>query len=86
MTPELSPTPRLLREREVAELFALTERTIRRLRTQGEIPYVRIGGSVRYRVEDIERLINPPTDAEPPEGAARAQDVDQVDAGRDVGS
>lgn len=48
----------LLDERTVARILCLSVQTLRNDRaTRRRIPYVKIGKSVRYRPEDIERLI-----------------------------
>lgn len=51
-----SPTG-LLRMDEVVDLLALSESKVRRLTGDGSLPTVRIGGSVRFRPEDVERLV-----------------------------
>jgi excisionase family DNA binding protein len=52
------PIPRLLSAVEVAELLTVSVSTVWRLRSQGVLPdAVRIGGSVRWRLRDIERYI-----------------------------
>ena len=49
----------LLRARELAVLFGVRERTIYRWRREGKIPPpIRIGGSTRWRRDDIERFFN----------------------------
>jgi excisionase family DNA binding protein len=54
-------TERLLTEREVADYLALSPRTVRRLRTAGELPCVllrsRSRPTVRYRPEDLSRWV-----------------------------
>jgi excisionase family DNA binding protein len=58
---------RLFRVKEVAELAAISERSVYRLAELGELPCVRIGRSVRFRQPDVERLIGAPiTEEEPP--------------------
>lgn len=47
----------LLRLRDVAELLALSEPTVRRLAKNGALPSVRIGAAIRYRQSDVRRLI-----------------------------
>jgi excisionase family DNA binding protein len=47
----------LLREREVAAMLCVTTRTCAEWRAQGKIPYLKIGGTVRFRRESIEKLI-----------------------------
>lgn len=45
----------LLTEQELADLLKVAHGTLRNWRTSGgeHIPYVRVGGSVRYRMEDV---------------------------------
>ena len=47
--------PRLLiRERELAERWRISRRTLQRWRAEGAGPaYIQIGGAVRYRLEDV---------------------------------
>lgn len=47
----------LLTDREVAELLGVSRTTVRRLRYDGELPYVRIAGVVRMRPEDVARYV-----------------------------
>jgi len=51
-------TPQLLREREAANLLAISPRKLWELRERGEIPHVRLGRAVRYDVADLQRWIN----------------------------
>lgn len=44
---------------ELADLFVMTEGHIRNLIQKGEIPSVKIFGSVRIKTEDVEKLIQP---------------------------
>ena len=53
----MTGTPRLLTTAEVMEIFGVTDRTLRRWRRQGLLPCIKLGGSVRYRLADIDRLI-----------------------------
>jgi predicted DNA-binding transcriptional regulator AlpA len=49
---------RLLNQTEAAELLRLSQRTLERLRCVGGGPrFVRLRGSVRYRIMDIEEWI-----------------------------
>ena len=49
---------RLLNTAEAAEIFCLSPRTMERLRTIGTGPrFIRLRGSVRYRVEELQRWI-----------------------------
>jgi len=49
----------LLTQREAASVLRLSERTLERWRVSGKVnlPYVKLGNSVRYRLEAVERLI-----------------------------
>ena len=47
----------LLTTAEAAERLSLSERTVRREIDAGRLPAVRIGRTVRLRLEDIEKLI-----------------------------
>jgi excisionase family DNA binding protein len=48
----------LMSAREVAEVLGVHWRTVMRWGDAGVIPAVRIGGVVRYRAADIERLLD----------------------------
>ena len=48
---------RLLTVREVAALFQVSEKTIRRLIAVGDLPVVRLGRSVRIHTEVIEKIM-----------------------------
>jgi excisionase family DNA binding protein len=48
---------RLLKVGEVAENLALSVATVRRLVRSGQLASIRIGGSVRFRLEDVSGLI-----------------------------
>jgi excisionase family DNA binding protein len=55
----------LLRSQEVAEVFDVTERTVINWAAAGKLPSLRtIGGHLRFRREDVLRLLAPP--ANPP--------------------
>ncbi|MEN6335678.1 MAG: helix-turn-helix domain-containing protein [Phycisphaerales bacterium] len=50
---------RLIGQRQVEQMLAVSPRTVSRLRTMGEIPApVSLGGSVRWRLADIIEFIN----------------------------
>ncbi len=49
---------RLLRYREVAQLCAVSLMTVRRWAAAGRLPKVVIGGTVRFRADDVEALIS----------------------------
>jgi len=43
----------LLRDRDVAELFNASLRTVIDWRNAGKLPFIRIGRSIRYRPESV---------------------------------
>jgi len=47
----------LIKAREVAPLLRLSESTIYKLVARGEIPGVKIGGSWRFALQEIEKMI-----------------------------
>ena len=47
----------LLRPREAAKILDINPSTLWRLQTAGEIPYIRIGNSVKYRPSDLQAFI-----------------------------
>jgi excisionase family DNA binding protein len=51
------PTPRLLTATDVAKELQVTRSTAYRLIAEGEVPSVRIGGSVRVPSEALDSLI-----------------------------
>ena len=53
MAAQLSGLPTLYSEQEVAVYLGCSVRTLRDKRRREELSYVRVGGKVRYRVEDI---------------------------------
>ena len=46
-------------EREVADIFGVTPRTVRRWAFAGELPAVRVGGITRYRAVDVDTILAP---------------------------
>ncbi len=58
-SPTVAPPARqpLLTRRQVAEVLAVELRHIDRLLVANELPVVRIGRSVRFKPEDVERFI-----------------------------
>lgn len=54
------PEKRLMDLHEVAEKLSLGESTLKRLLAEGSInlPKVRLGGAVRFRLADVERLVD----------------------------
>ena len=50
--------PRLIKATEVAELLGVSPRTLWRLLSEGGVPQpVRLGGSTRWRLSDVESWI-----------------------------
>lgn len=49
----------LLTEQELANFLKIAPGTLRHSRSSGKdyIPYVRVGGSIRYRVEDVNEYL-----------------------------
>lgn len=55
----VSDTPRYLNEVEVSKMTAIAVSTLRNQRFQGVgIPYIKIGRSVRYSLDDVVRYLN----------------------------
>jgi excisionase family DNA binding protein len=48
----------ILTVREVAEFLKVTERTIYRLATEGQIPSFKVGGSWRFQRSDLTQWMN----------------------------
>lgn len=49
---------RLLSDREVAKIIGRSRSTLQKARVLGTgLPFVRIGGAVRYRIEDVENFL-----------------------------
>ncbi len=54
-TPDNGDSPLLLDVKGVAQLLTVSERTVWRLREDGQLPAVKIRGAVRFRRGDVER-------------------------------
>lgn len=52
------PPQILMKPKEAAKFLAISEKTLWNLRKRGEIPYLKIGRSVRYPVDDLRRWIS----------------------------
>lgn len=50
--------PRLMTVREVADLLAVSETTVYRLKRCGQISFLKVGGGLRFRPEDVEAFQN----------------------------
>jgi excisionase family DNA binding protein len=57
----MAGTPEYLRAREVANLLNLSERTVRRWIADGTVPSAKIGGARLVIVDEIRRLLAPPS-------------------------
>lgn len=53
----LNPANPMLTTDEVAEMLAISTKTVRRLVDAGDIPAFKVGNSIRYRVGDIENAL-----------------------------
>lgn len=49
--------PLLIDEREAARLLGCCQRTVWAIRQAGDIPHIRLRGSVRYALSDLEKYI-----------------------------
>lgn len=49
----------LLTTEEVASKLHLSNNTIRKMVKEGRLPVIKIGGAVRYALEDVEMLLAP---------------------------
>lgn len=53
MSADSEPTPELLTIAEVAKLFRTSKSSVRRLQQQRSIPFLKIGGAVRFATSDL---------------------------------
>ena len=53
-----TPYQLLLTPRETAKALSISERTLSTLTKDGTIPSIKLGGSRRYRVSDIEAMLD----------------------------
>ena len=58
-------TTPLMTEREVADLFRVHTRTVRRWSVAGKLDAIRVGGVTRYSADEIADLITPHNDERP---------------------
>lgn len=57
MNQENQVNPLLVKPKQAALVLAISERTLWQLTQDGEIPAIKLGGSVRYSVDDLKRSI-----------------------------
>ena len=57
LRPDPRPQKRLLTAAEAAEYLGLAEWTIRQWASMGRIPKVKLGKSLRFDIDDLDRLI-----------------------------
>lgn len=55
--PASKPEDHLLRAQEAAAILAVSPRMIWRLRAEGRLPSVSLGGATRFRFSDVRRLV-----------------------------
>ncbi len=46
---------RLLSQREAAQFLGISTRYLHTLRAKGQLPFLRIGNRIKYRLQDLER-------------------------------
>ncbi len=63
-------TERLLREKEAAQVLSVAPNTLAQWRFYGKVnlPYVKLGANIRYRMSDLDNFIN--------QGITQIQEVD----------
>ena len=64
--------PALLTPRELAAALRVSEATVYRDLAAGTVPAIRVGGVLRVRADQLERLLADGSAPEPPDGAAPA--------------
>jgi excisionase family DNA binding protein len=62
----------LLRTSDLAEVFGVTKATICRWRSDGRLRAIRVGRELRFRRDDIERVLDGSTRSSPREGLREA--------------
>lgn len=50
-------TDQLYTEKEAGERMTVSDRTVRRLRTSGQLGFVMVGGCIRYSEKEIARYL-----------------------------
>lgn len=49
---------RFLTDKEVSERLKISRRSLQDYRTNGQIPYIQLGGKVLYRESDIQKMLD----------------------------
>ena len=49
---------KLLRAEDVAEILSCSKKEVYSLKDRGTLPFIKIGGMVRFRTEDVSELIS----------------------------
>lgn len=55
--PFTDPYSRLLSKREIAQFIGKSENSVDRLRKKRAIPFLIVGGSIRFKLADVERAL-----------------------------
>ena len=55
--PQVMPNDKLLDNQDLCLLFKVSIRTLQRLRSKNELPYMLISGKVYYRASDVRKFI-----------------------------
>ena len=48
---------RFLTDKEVSERLKISRRSLQDYRTNGQIPYIQLGGKILYRESDIQKML-----------------------------
>jgi hypothetical protein len=56
--PALNPSEIWIGNEEAAEILEISQRTLQRLRSNGEVTYSIRGGKTRYTLQEIQRLVS----------------------------
>jgi len=52
------PEPLIVNERDAARYLSISPRSLFTLRASGRIPYVKLGGAIRYAVKDLTDFVD----------------------------
>jgi len=67
------PHSQLLTVNQAADFLGLSERAVFRLKSAGDLPYVKLGRSLRFNVNELERLIDANTKKTSPRHAQQRE-------------